>query len=314
MVMSSSVSSSTAHPEDFLDLDALSDQQQAAVLAGALPYLRRYAGDTIVVKYGGHAMVENSLAATFGRDIALLKLVGINPIVVHGGGPQISGMLKRLGVESRFIDGLRVTDREMIDVIEMVLSGTVNKQVADLISHAGALAVGISGRDGRLIQASRLVHHRRTDENENEAVDLGFVGKPERVDPRVLYALLGAGLIPVVAPLGAGEEGEIYNINADTAAGAVAGAVRASRLLMLTDVPGVLDENGQRIEELTAEEARRLIREGHITGGMIPKVETCLKAVQAGAKAAVILDGRVPHTCLLELFTKAGQGTLIKAD
>ncbi|MCX5615508.1 acetylglutamate kinase [Bombella sp. TMW 2.2559] len=301
-------------PEDFLAPDSLSDQQQAAVLAGALPYLRRYAGDTIVVKYGGHAMVENNLAATFGRDIALLKLVGINPIVVHGGGPQINSMMKRLGVESRFIDGLRVTDREMIDVIEMVLSGTVNKQVADLISHAGALAVGISGRDGRLIQARRLVHYHRTDENESEAVDLGFVGKPERVDPRVLYALLGAGLIPVVAPLGAGEEGEIYNINADTAAGAVAGAVRASRLLMLTDVPGVLDENGQRIEELTAEEARRLIREGHITGGMIPKVETCLKAVQAGAKAAVILDGRVPHTCLLELFTRTGQGTLIKAD
>nr|WP_077395267.1 acetylglutamate kinase [Bombella intestini] len=314
MVMSSSNSFPASLPEDFLAPDSLSDQQQAAVLAGALPYLRRYAGDTIVVKYGGHAMVENNLAATFGRDIALLKLVGINPIVVHGGGPQINSMMKRLGVESRFIDGLRVTDREMIDVIEMVLSGTVNKQVADLISHAGALAVGISGRDGRLIQASRLVHYHRTDENENEAVDLGFVGKPERVDPRVLYALLGAGLIPVVAPLGAGEEGEIYNINADTAAGAVAGAVRASRLLMLTDVPGVLDENGQRIEELTAEEARRLIREGHITGGMIPKVETCLKAVQAGAKAAVILDGRVPHTCLLELFTKAGQGTLIKAD
>ncbi|MBA5725209.1 MULTISPECIES: acetylglutamate kinase [Bombella] len=312
--MSSSNSFPASLPEDFLAPDSLSDQQQAAVLAGALPYLRRYAGDTIVVKYGGHAMVENNLAATFGRDIALLKLVGINPIVVHGGGPQINSMMKRLGVESRFIDGLRVTDREMIDVIEMVLSGTVNKQVADLISHAGALAVGISGRDGRLIQASRLVHYHRTDENENEAVDLGFVGKPERVDPRVLYALLGAGLIPVVAPLGAGEEGEIYNINADTAAGAVAGAVRASRLLMLTDVPGVLDENGQRIEELTAEEARRLIREGHITGGMIPKVETCLKAVQAGAKAAVILDGRVPHTCLLELFTKAGQGTLIKAD
>ncbi len=312
--MSSSNSFPASLPEDFLAPDSLSDQEQAAVLAGALPYLRRYAGDTIVVKYGGHAMVENNLAATFGRDIALLKLVGINPIVVHGGGPQINSMMKRLGVESRFIDGLRVTDREMIDVIEMVLSGTVNKQVADLISHAGALAVGISGRDGRLIQASRLVHYYRTDENENEAVDLGFVGKPERVDPRVLYALLGAGLIPVVAPLGAGEEGEIYNINADTAAGAVAGAVRASRLLMLTDVPGVLDENGQRIEELTAEEARRLIREGHITGGMIPKVETCLKAVQAGAKAAVILDGRVPHTCLLELFTKAGQGTLIKAD
>lgn len=312
--MSSSSSLPMPLPEEFLASDKLSEQEQAAILAGALPYLRRYAGDTIVVKYGGHAMVENNLAATFGRDIALLKLVGINPIVVHGGGPQINAMMKRLGVESQFVDGLRVTDREMIDVIEMVLSGTVNKQVADLISHAGALAVGISGRDGRLIQAERLVHYRRGDAAHQEAIDLGFVGTPVRVEPRVLYALLGAGLIPVVAPLGAGKEGEIYNINADTAAGAVAGAVRASRLLMLTDVPGVLDEHGKRIEELTAAEARRLIKEGHITGGMIPKVETCLKAVQAGAKAAVILDGRVPHTCLLELFTRAGPGTLITAE
>ncbi len=310
----SSSDSSSPRPEELLAASALNEQQQAEVLAGALPYLRRYAGDTIVVKYGGHAMAENNLAATFGRDIALLKLVGVNPIVVHGGGPQINKMLTKLNIESQFVDGLRITDRAMIDVIEMVLSGTVNKQVADLISHAGALAVGISGRDGRLIQAKRLVHYRRKDGDESEAVDLGYVGTPERIDPRVLYALLGAGLIPVVAPVGAGEQGEIYNINADTAAGAVAGAVKASRLLMLTDVPGVLDENGERIEELTAEEARRRIREGLITGGMIPKVETCLKAVQAGAKAAVILDGRVPHTCLLELFTRAGPGTLIKAN
>ncbi|MXV44108.1 acetylglutamate kinase [Saccharibacter sp. 17.LH.SD] len=288
------------------------ESHQAAVLAGALPYLRRYAGDTIVVKYGGHAMIENTLAATFGRDIALLKQVGINPIVVHGGGPQISGMLKRLDIESQFIDGLRVTDRSMIDVIEMVLSGTVNKQVADLICRAGALAAGISGRDGRLIQAKKLVYKRRTGDHTQE-VDLGYVGSPDTVDPRILYALLGAGLIPVVAPLGSGPGGELYNINADTAAGAIAGAVQASRLLMLTDVPGVLDEHGKRIEELSVEEARRRIRDGLITGGMIPKVETCLKAVQAGAKAAVILDGRVPHTCLLELFTRAGPGTLITA-
>lgn len=298
--------------EEMLAADQLDEQQRAAVLANALPYLRRYAGDTIVVKYGGHAMVEGHLAATFGRDISLLKLVGINPIIVHGGGPQISAMLRQLDIESHFIDGLRVTDRSMIEVIEMVLSGTVNKQVADLISRAGALAVGISGRDGGLIRAKKLLHQRRMAEGEEE-IDLGYVGEPESVDPRVLYALLGAGLIPVVAPVGAGENGQIYNINADTAAGAIAGSVQASRLLMLTDVPGVLDEHKQLIPELRAEDARRLIAEGHITGGMIPKVETCIRAIEAGAKAAVILDGRVPHTCLLELFTHAGPGTLIKA-
>lgn len=299
-------------PEERLLSEGVEEGQKAAILADALPYLRRYAGDTIVVKYGGHAMVEEKLAATFGRDISLLKLVGINPIVVHGGGPQISNMLRKLSIESRFVDGLRVTDRAMIEVIEMVLSGTVNKQVADLISHAGALAVGISGRDGQLIQARKLKHRKRTGDV-TEEIDLGFVGEPELVDPRVLYALLGAGLVPVVAPVGGGAEGEIFNINADTAAGAIAGAVQASRLLMLTDVPGVLDENGERLEELTADDARRRIREGQITGGMIPKVETCIKAVENGAKAAVILDGRVPHACLLELFTRAGPGTLIKA-
>lgn len=298
--------------EEIMTADTVDEQQTAAVLANALPYLRRYAGDTIVIKYGGHAMVESHLAATFGRDVSLLKLVGINPIIVHGGGPQISAMLRQLSIESRFIDGLRITDQSMIDVIEMVLSGSVNKQVADLINRAGALAVGISGRDGRLLQAGKLKHYRRTGEA-GEEVDLGFVGAPEAVDPRVLYALLGAGLVPVVAPVGAGSDGQVYNINADTAAGAIAGAVRASRLLMLTDVPGVLDEHGKPIEELTADEAQRRIANGQITGGMIPKVETCLKAVQAGAKAAVILDGRVPHTCLLELFTRAGPGTLIKA-
>ncbi|MBB2201203.1 acetylglutamate kinase [Gluconacetobacter tumulisoli] len=290
-------------------------QERAAVLAQALPYLRRYAGDTLVVKYGGHAMVDDSLSNAFGHDIALLKLVGVNPVVVHGGGPQISAMLQRLQIKSTFVDGLRVTDAAMVDVIEMVLAGKVNKQVAGLINRAGALAVGISGKDGGLITARRLQRTVRDADSQIERVlDLGFVGEPVQIDPRVLYALSGSGLIPVIAPVGCGEDGETYNINADTAAGAIAGAVHATRLLMLTDVPGVLDENGTLIPELTAEEARRGIASGMISGGMIPKVETCLEAVRAGARAAVILDGRVPHACLLELFTEAGPGTLIRGE
>ncbi|QBL94807.1 Acetylglutamate kinase [Komagataeibacter saccharivorans] len=288
-------------------------QVRAEVLARALPYLRRYAGDTIAVKYGGSAMVDTSLSSAFGHDIALLKQVGINPVVVHGGGPQISAMLKRLQIESTFIDGLRVTDAAMIDVIEMVLGGKVNKQVAGLINRAGALAVGISGLDGGLISARRLQRRARVGGVETDRLlDLGFVGEPTRIDPRVIYALSGSGLIPVIAPIGGGENGETYNINADTAAGAIAGAINASRLIMLTDVPGVLDGEGRLIPELTAEDARKGIASGMISGGMIPKVETCLEAVRAGAKAAVILDGRVQHSCLLELFTEAGPGTLIR--
>ena len=243
--------------------------QEAAILAGALPYLRRYAGDTIVVKYGGHAMGDPELAQTFGRDIALLKLVGINPVVVHGGGPQINSMLKRLDIKSTFVDGLRVTDANMVDVIEMVLAGSVNKQVAELICEAGALAVGISGKDGKLITARKL---RRTvrdmDSQIEQVLDLGFVGEPVKVDPRVIYALSGSGLIPVIAPVGLGDDGETYNINADTAAGAVAGAVHATRLLMLTDVPGVLDKQGQLIPELTAAQARPRLYQG-IDGGVV---------------------------------------------
>ncbi|AZV39675.1 acetylglutamate kinase [Komagataeibacter xylinus] len=289
-------------------------QARAEVLARALPYLRRYAGDTVVVKYGGSAMVDTTLSTAFGHDIALLKQVGVNPVVVHGGGPQISAMLKRLQIESTFIDGLRVTDAAMIDVIEMVLGGKVNKQVAGLINRAGALAVGISGLDGGLITARRLIRRARENGVETDRLlDLGFVGEPERIDPRVIYALSGSGLIPVIAPIGSSASGETYNINADTAAGAIAGAVNASRLLMLTDVPGVLDGNGKLIPELTAEDARKGIASGMISGGMIPKVETCLEAVRAGAKAAVILDGRVQHACLLELFTEAGPGTLIRS-
>ena len=288
--------------------------EQARTLALALPYLRRYAGATVVVKYGGHAMGEEARAQEFGRDIALLKQVGINPVVVHGGGPQINAMLKRLAIQSTFIDGLRVTDAAMVEVVEMVLAGTVNKHVAGLITQAGALAVGICGKDAGLIRARKLTRTKRDPDSHIEQVlDLGFVGEPEAVDVRVIHALTGAGLIPVIAPVGMGEDGQTYNINADTVAGAVAGALNATRLLMLTDVPGVLDEQKQLIQELTIADVDRGIASGMISGGMIPKVETCVAAVRAGTKGAVILDGRVPHACLLELFTEHGSGTIIRA-
>ncbi len=287
--------------------------EQARTLALALPYLRRYAGATVVVKYGGHAMGEEELALQFGADIAILKQVGINPVVVHGGGPQINAMLKRLGIQSTFVDGLRVTDTAMVEVVEMVLAGTVNKYVAGLINRAGALAVGICGKDGGLIRARKLRRTKRDPgSNIEKVLDLGFVGEPEQVDVRVIHALTGAGLIPVVAPVAADDDGQTYNINADTVAGAVAGALEATRLLLLTDVPGVLDESKRLIPEMTVAEVQRGIERGMITGGMIPKVETCVEAVTQGAKGAVILDGRVPHACLLELFTEGGAGTIIR--
>ena len=294
--------------------DAGTAQQQAEILAQALPFLRRYAGATIVVKYGGHAMGEEHLARMFGSDIALLKQVGVNPVVVHGGGPQINAMLKRLDIKSSFIDGLRVTDAATVEAVEMVLAGTVNKHVAELINRAGALAVGICGKDGGLIRARKVERTRKTPETgAMEPIDLGFVGEPEHVDVRVIHALTGAGLIPVIAPVGVGADGQTYNINADTVAGAIAGALGATRLLMLTDVPGVLDENKKMIPEMTLETVAAGIASGMISGGMIPKVENCVDAVQRGAKGAVILDGRLPHACLLELFTEGGIGTIIRA-
>ena len=293
-------------------IDIATATEQARVLAQALPYLRRYAGDTIVVKYGGHAMGEAALAAEFGRDIALLKQVGINPVVVHGGGPQINDMLGRLAIKSTFVDGLRVTDAAMVEVVEMVLAGTVNKHVADLINRAGALAVGVCGKDGGMIRARPLRRTTRdTDSNIERVLDLGYVGEPEHVDVRVIHALTGAGLTPVIAPVGIGADGQTYNINADTAAGAIAGALHATRLLMLTDVPGVLDAEGRLIPEMTIAQVHAAIASGVITGGMIPKVETCIDAIGRGVKGAVILDGRVPHACLLELFTEGGPGTII---
>ncbi len=287
--------------------------EQASILAHALPYMRRYAGATVVVKYGGHAMGEQLLAEQFGRDIALLKQVGVNPVVVHGGGPQINAMLQRLAIQSTFIDGLRVTDAAMVEVVEMVLAGTVNKHVAGLINMAGALAVGICGKDGGLIRARKLQRTRRDpDSNIERVLDLGFVGEPVEVDVRVIHALTGAGLIPVIAPVGFGDDGQTYNINADTVAGAVAGALGAKRLLLLTDVPGVLDADKQVIPELGFADIGRLCASGVISGGMIPKVETCMDAVRRGVKAAVILDGKQPHACLLEMFLQTGAGTLIR--
>jgi acetylglutamate kinase len=287
---------------------------RADLLVQALPFLRRYAGITVVVKYGGHAMGDPVLATQFGRDIALLKQVGVNPVVVHGGGPQINAMLKRLAIPSSFVDGLRVTDASMVEVVEMVLAGTVNKHVAGLINQAGALAVGICGKDGGLIRARKLTRTvRDPDSHIERALDLGFVGEPESVDVRVIHALTGAGLIPVIAPVAMGDDGETYNINADAVAGAVAGALGAQRLLMLTDVPGVLGADRQLIPDMTIADVEAGITSGMISGGMIPKVENCVEAVRKGVRGAVILDGRMGHACLLELFTDGGIGTLIRA-
>lgn len=289
--------------------------EQARILADALPFLRRYAEGTIVVKYGGHAMGDERLADAFGRDVAALKQVSIKPVVVHGGGPQISAMLERLAIPSTFVDGLRVTDHAMVEVVEMVLAGTVNKQVAGLITRAGALAVGISGKDGGMIRARKLCRsHRDPDSNIERMLDLGFVGEPEAVNVAVIDALTGAGLVPVIAPVGMDAAGQTYNINADTVAGAVAGALKADRFLLLTDVAGVLDRKGALIEEMSVAEAEAAIADGTITGGMIPKVETCIRAAKQGVKAVTIMDGRVPHACLLELFTEGGIGTIIRPD
>ncbi|MPZ10836.1 MAG: acetylglutamate kinase [Kiloniellaceae bacterium] len=284
----------------------------ARTITEALPFMRRYAGKTFVIKYGGHAMVDAELATLFASDIALLKQVGINPIVVHGGGPQIGRMLERLQVKSEFIDGLRITDANTVEVVEMVLSGTINKSIVSAINAAGGRAVGLSGKDGNLIQARKLRRTTRDpDSNIEKVLDLGFVGEPSLIDPKILTSLQSSDIIPVIAPIGVGAGGETYNINADTVAGAVAAAAGASRLLLLTDVIGVLDKAGELIQELKADQVEKLRADGTITGGMLPKLETCVRAVNEGVEAAVILDGRVPHSMLLEIFTGGGIGTLI---
>ena len=286
---------------------------KAATLSEALPFLRLHAGRTFVVKYGGHAMGDAGLAAKFARDVVLLKQVGINPVVVHGGGPQIGAMLERLKIRSSFVDGLRVTDRETVEIVEMVLSGSINKQIVTEINRAGGTAVGLSGKDGDLVRARKLASAgRASDSNIEKVLDLGFVGEPVAVNTGVLRALERSAIIPVVAPIGVGEDGTTYNINADTVAGAVAAALGAARLLLLTDVAGVMDPDGALIGEMTVDQARRSIEERVVTGGMIPKLETCLRAVERSVEAAVILDGRTPHAILLEIFTERGVGTLIR--
>ena len=288
---------------------------KVATLIESLPYMKQYSGLSVVIKFGGHAMGEQASIEAFARDIVFLQQVGAKPIVVHGGGPQIGSMLARLEMESNFIDGLRVTDQQTISIVEMVLAGAINKSLVTSISAAGGMSVGISGKDGNLIIAKKLNHRTKdTDSAIENLVDLGYVGIPDKVDKKVLDALLGVNMIPVVAPLGLGADGQTYNINADTAAGSIASALNASRLLMLTDVDGVLDDNGKLIPRLSTAQAKQLILNGVIKGGMIPKVETCIQAVQSGAGAAVILDGRKKHAVLVELFTEHGIGTLIHAD
>ena len=288
---------------------------KTGMLVEALPFMRRYSGQTLVVKFGGHAMGEADYVSAFAADIALLDQVGARPVVVHGGGPQIGAMLKKLEIESQFVDGLRVTDEATISVVEMVLAGGMNKALVAAVARAGGRAVGISGKDGGLITARKLMATAKTAGSAiEEAIDLGFVGEPDHVDTRVLDALNAANLIPVVAPVGSDAAGETYNINADTAAGAIAAALGATRMLMLTDVAGVLDTDGNLITDLTVSQAEALIRDGTVSGGMIPKVETCINAVLGGAEAAVIMDGRAPHALLVELFTEHGMGTMIRAD
>jgi len=287
--------------------------QTAATLSEALPYMRRFSGKTFVIKFGGSAMGTPELARNFARDVVLLKQVGIHPIVVHGGGPQIGRMLERLKIKSEFVDGLRVTDSETVDIVEMVLSGSINKQIVSAITEAGGTAIGLSGKDGRLIEARRLRRTKRdADSNIERILDLGFVGEPELINPHVLSIFAGSDIIPVIAPIGVGRDGQTYSSNADTAPGSVAAALAASKLLMLTDVPGVLDKEGGLITRMSADEARKRLADGTISGGMVPKVETCLAAVEARTAAAHILDGRLPHVLLLEIFTEHGVGTMIE--
>jgi acetylglutamate kinase len=290
----------------------ITPQDAARILSEALPHMQRYDEETIVVKYGGHAMGDEAVARAFARDIVLLEQTAINPVVVHGGGPQIEAMLKKAGVQSQFAGGLRITDAKTLEIVEMVLAGSINKQIVGFINAAGGKAIGLCGKDGNMVVAKKAT--RRVvdpDSNIEKLVDLGFVGEPDKIDTTVLDTVLGRELIPVLAPVAAAADGGSYNVNADTFAGAIAGALRAKRFLLLTDVPGVLDKNKKLIDQMSVADVRRLIADGTISGGMIPKVETCIYALEKGVEGVVILDGKVPHAVLLELFTDHGAGTLI---
>ena len=286
---------------------------RARVLSEALPFMQRYDKRTVVVKYGGHAMGDEALGAEFARDIVMLKQAGLNPIVVHGGGPQIGAMLNRLGIKSEFSGGLRITDKATVEIVEMVLAGSINKQIVAQLSQAGGRAVGLCGKDGNLIVARKVEQKIHEPESNIEKIlDLGFVGEPAKINPEILEVIQKSDIIPVIAPIGVSEDGHTYNINADTAAGAIAAAMGAARLLLLTDVSGVLDKQGKLVETLTVDRAKALMKDGTISGGMIPKLETCIESVEGGVEAVVILDGRVRHAVLLELFTEHGAGTLIQ--
>lgn len=280
-------------------------QKKASILVEALPFIKKYAGEIFVIKFGGNAMVDDQLAKQFAQDVVLMKHVGINPVIVHGGGPQIGAMLKRVGIESEFIDGLRVTTKETVEIAEMVLSGTINKSIVAAINDAGGDAVGLSGKDSHMVTAVKLTH-------DDASIDLGFVGEPGTVDPKVLHQCINSNTIPVIAPIAADQNGDTYNINADTMAGAIASALKARRFLLLTDVAGVLDSNGELLTDLNTNDIEKLTKDDVIQGGMLPKVETCLSATKSGVNAAVIIDGRVEHAILLELFTETGVGTLIR--
>ena len=289
--------------------------KKADLLTETLPFMKRYANKVIVVKFGGNAMGKKEYITSFANDIVLLQQVGMLPVVVHGGGPQIGEMLSKLKIKTEFINGLRVTDSATIDVVEMVLSGVTNKSIVTAISNSGAKSVGISGKDGNLITAKRLTKiDENSDSNLEKVIDLGYVGEPKKIDPQVIKALINEKMIPVIAPVGMGNDGLTYNINADTAAGAISAAMKASRMIMLTDVTGVLDKNGNLIPDLTIDQALELIEKKVVVGGMIPKVKTCIDAVQGGAEASVIMDGRMPHSLLLELFTEHGVGTIIRKN
>ncbi len=294
------------------DLGDDSPQRQAEILMQALPHMLRYDDATIVVKYGGHAMGGEDVAKSFARDMVLLEQSGVNPVVVHGGGPQIGAMLTKLGIKSEFQAGLRVTDKATVEIVEMVLAGLINKQIVGFINNEGGRAIGLCGKDGGMVTAVKATRTIIDPESRREVeVDLGFVGEPSRVDTTVLDQVLGRELIPVLAPVCQGADGETYNVNADAFAGAIAGALRAKRLLFLTDVPGVLDKDKALIKQLSVSQIRTLIADGTITGGMIPKVETCIYAIERGVEGVVILDGQAPHAVLVELLTDGGAGTLI---
>jgi acetylglutamate kinase len=290
----------------------LNSMERADILLEALPYIRRFYNKTIVIKYGGNAMVDNELKDKFAQDIVMMKYIGINPVVVHGGGPQIGSFLKKLGKESKFIQGMRVTDEETMDIVEMVLVGKINKEIVGLINSHGGNAVGLSGKDGNLISAEKyLLSEDKAKHTPPEIIDIGLVGKVKNINSQLIISLAQNGFIPVIAPTGMGDAGETYNINADVVAGEVAAALQAEKLLLLTDVQGVLDKGKQLINTMTNKEALKLIDDGIVEGGMFPKVKCCLKALKGGVKKAHIIDGRLRHAILLEVFTDKGIGTEI---